>query len=134
MPTDFDLVPAHPEGEPILSQSEAGVPAIRADPLAVDTVGGRVHVEWDANAPVTPMGQLVFFAQFLKTANLFDPWVRECPLRYTSPNAPEVRDVLGTTALSILAGHHRYTHITALRHDLVNPPLLGMSRILSEDA
>ena len=36
--------------------------------------------------------------------------------------------------LSVLAGHRRYAHITALRSDPVNPPLLGMRRVLSEDA
>ena len=77
--------------------------------MPVDTLGGRVYVEWDPQAPVTPYGQLVFFTQFLKTANLFDPWVKECPLSYTSPNAPEVGDVLGTSLLSILSGHQRYT-------------------------
>lgn len=91
-------------------------------------------MDWDPQAPVTPMGQMVFFAQFLKTANLFDPWVQDCPLSYTSPNAPKKEDVLGTVLLSALAGHFRYTHITALRFDTVNPPLLGMSKVLSEDS
>ncbi len=102
--------------------------------MPVDTLGGRVYVEWDPQAPVTPYGQLVFFTQFLKTANLFDPWIKECPLSYTSPNAPEVGDILGTSLLSILSGHQRYTHITALRNDTVNPSLLGMSKVVSEDS
>jgi len=102
--------------------------------LAVDTFGGRIHVEWDPQAAVTPMGQLTFFVDFLKTAELFDPWVEECPLRYASPNAPSKRDVLGTVFLSILAGHKRYAHITSIRSDTVNPPLLGMSRVVSEDS
>src|SRR5438309_9111283 len=36
--------------------------------------------------------------------------------------------------LSVLAGHRRYVHITALRFDGVNPQLLGMSRVCSEDS
>ena len=36
--------------------------------------------------------------------------------------------------LSILAGHHRYSHITGLRGDGVSPQILGMSKIVSEDA
>jgi hypothetical protein len=36
--------------------------------------------------------------------------------------------------LSVLAGHRRYTHITALRCDPVNPPLLGMRKVVSEDS
>ncbi len=36
--------------------------------------------------------------------------------------------------LSVLAGHRRYAHITTLRCDPVNPPLLGMAKVVSEDA
>jgi hypothetical protein len=36
--------------------------------------------------------------------------------------------------LSVLAGHWRYAHTTALRCDPVNPPLLGMDEVVSEDA
>ena len=36
--------------------------------------------------------------------------------------------------LSVLAGHRRYTHITASRCDSVNPPLLGMRKVVSEDS
>jgi hypothetical protein len=36
--------------------------------------------------------------------------------------------------LSVLAGHRRYAHITALRCDPVNSPLLGMRKVLSEDS
>jgi hypothetical protein len=59
-----------------------------------------------------------------------------CPLRYSSSNGGDQhkRDVLGTWFLSILAGHHRYAHITALRGDGVSPQILGMSKIVSEDA
>jgi hypothetical protein len=55
-------------------------------------------------------------------------------LSFTSPNAPRKRDVLGTLLLSVLAGHRRYAHVTALRCDAVNPPLLGMGKVVSEDA
>ena len=102
--------------------------------LAVDTFGGRVHVEWDPQAAVTPLGQLPFFIEFLKLGDLFDPWVEECPLQLTSPNAPTNRDVLGTLLLSVLAGHTRYSHITTIRCDGVNPGLLGMNKIVSEDS
>lgn len=102
--------------------------------LAVDTYGGKVHIEWDPSGADTPFGQLVFFVEFLKTGGLFDPWVDDSPLRYTSNNAPEKRDVLGTVLLSVLAGHHRYSHITTVRSDNVNPGLVGMNKVVSEDA
>jgi len=36
--------------------------------------------------------------------------------------------------LSILSGHRRYAHVTAIRFDGVNPGLLGMNKVISEDA
>jgi len=102
--------------------------------VAVDTFAGRIHVEWDPDAAVTPMGQLPFFIEFLKTSGLYDAFVGDCPLRYTSPNAPKIRDVLGTLVLSILAGHKRYAHITTIRSDRVNPGFLGMESVVSEDS
>jgi hypothetical protein len=103
-------------------------------PVVVDTYAGPVQVEWDPDAAVTPLGHLAFFAEYLKLSGRFDALVADCPLVYLSPNAPSKRDVLGTAVLSILAGHWRYAHITALRGDTVNPPLLGMTRVMSEDA
>jgi hypothetical protein len=37
-----------------------------------DTFAGRVHVEWDNSAAVTPFGQLPFFIEFVKQGGLFD--------------------------------------------------------------
>lgn len=105
-----------------------------ASRVAVDTFAGRIHVEWDPDAAVTPLGQLPFFIEFLKTSGLYEAFAADCPLSYSSPNAPEVRDVLGTLVLSILAGHKRYAHITTIRSDQVNPELLGMTGVLSEDS
>ncbi|MFH1215514.1 MAG: hypothetical protein V1706_03330, partial [Pseudomonadota bacterium] len=103
-------------------------------PVGLDTYAGKIHVEWDPQAAVTPLGQLPFFISFLKTTGLYDNFVETCPLQYTSPNAPSKRDVLGTILMSILAGHNRYAHITSIRFDSVNPDLLGMEKVLSEDA
>jgi hypothetical protein len=91
-------------------------------------------VEWDPQAPVTPLGQLVFFAQFLQTSGRFERWVADCPWHYTSPNAPAVRDLCGTALLSVLAGHHRYAHVSALRGDRVNAPLLGLGQVAGADS
>lgn len=119
----------HPEGESIEPRAEGD-----SYPCKVNTFGGLVHVEWDPQAPVTALGQLVFFIEFLKTAELFAPWVTDCPLTYKSPNAPSKCDVLGSILLSVLAGHNRYAHVSALRADTVNPGLLGMEKVLSEDS
>ena len=108
--------------------------ARQSDSIRLDTYAGKVHVEWDTQAAVTPLGQLPFFTEFLKVSGLFDTFVEECPLQYSSPNAPDKRDILGTLMLSILAGHKRYAHISTIRCDGVNPELLGMKKIISEDA
>ena len=125
MQTRTDPIPTHPSGEQ---------PSVEAYSATVDTFAGRIHVEWDTTAPVTPFGQLPFFIDYLKQAGLFDAWVADCPLSFTSPNAPKKRDLLGTLMLSVLSGHRRYAHVTALRCDPVNPPLLGMRKVVSEDA
>lgn len=91
-------------------------------------------MEWDPSAAVTPLGQLPFFIEFLKVSGLLDAWVADCPLTYQSNNAPDKREVLVTFLLSILAGHHRYAHITAIRQDGIHPELLGVKQLVSEDA
>src|SRR6201984_3872042 len=109
-------------------------PEVEAWSAVADTFAGRIHIEWDTTAPVTPLGQLLFFIEYLKQGGLFDGWVADCPLSLTSPNAPGKRDLLGTVLLSVLAGHRRYGHITGLRRDPVSAPLLGVGRVLSEGA
>ncbi len=105
-----------------------------AEPIQVDTFGGRLHIEWDTDSSATPIGQLAFFADFLKNAGVFDDWVGDCPLSCTRPNAPTNRDILGMWMLSVLACHKRYAHVTALRGDGVGPQVLWMRRIVSKDA
>jgi Transposase DDE domain group 1 len=118
----------HPMGERKKSEE------ITEKPLCpVDTYAGRLHVEWDPQAAVTPLGQLPFFIEFLKTTKLFDELVEECPLKFTSNSASNVRDILGSMMLSVLSGHTRYSHLNALRGEKINAELLGMEKIVSED-
>lgn len=119
----------HPQGENQKHQIAQAV-----DKVAVDTYGGRVYIDWDHDTPVTALGQLSFFIEFLKRTELFDQWIAACPLQLTSPNAPALKDILGTILLSVLSGHTRYSHITTVRTDKVNAPLLGMNKIVSEDS
>ena len=83
---------------------------------------------------VSALGGMVPFAQFLQVSGLFDGLVADAPLSYASNHAPDVRDVLGTSLLSILSGHYRFAHAAALRGDTVTPSLLGMNRVVSEDS
>ena len=120
---------AHPLGE-----RSAALPACVEESLSVDSFAGRIEVRWAPDEAVTAQGQLSFFVDFLKQANLFEPFVEGAPLAYASPNAPTARDVLGTLVLSLLGGAKRYAHVNWLRHDGVNPDLLGMSRVCSDDS
>jgi Transposase DDE domain group 1 len=112
----------HPKGELIIKKNRI-----------IDTYGGVTQVSWDPDAEVTPYGQLVYFVEFLKVAELFENWVKSCPLKYSSNNASEPRDILGTIMLSLLAGHKRYAHMMSMRSDQVTPGLLGMKKVVSDD-
>jgi hypothetical protein len=97
--------------------------------MVADTMGGRVLVRWDDRAQATAHGQIVFFAELLATAGVFDRWVQDCPLRYSSPNASRPRDVLGTLMLGILAGSKRYAHIAGVRGDAVAANKRGRHKV-----
>ena len=102
--------------------------------MRVNTPGGVFSVRWDARGSATALGQLAFFAEYLEATGLFERWLKSCPLSYTSPNAPALVDVLGTWMLSILDGHCRYAHVSALRGDGVAPSILGMNKIIGDDS
>ncbi len=115
----------HPEGDKEVAFSKSEISA-----LVADTFDGKIHIEWDPQAQVTPLGQLPFFIQFLKMGHLFQLWVDQCPLRYASNNAPKKVNVLGSFLLSILSGHTRYAHMTSLMTDSVNATLLVSRQLL----
>jgi len=123
------LVSGHPEGE-------SGKTGFDGSGMvgSLDTFAGKVQVRWVPEAAVSSLGLLPYFIEFLKVSGRFESWVADCPLEYTSGNAPQKRDVLGTILLSVLAGHWRYAHISAIRGDGVNPELLGMTKVVSEDS
>jgi hypothetical protein len=121
----------HPAGEP----ETALVPvASEEEELVIDTPGGRYRASFDEHTPVSPLGPLVFFAQFLQASGRFEALCQDAPLAYGSPNAYPAREVIGTLVLGILAGHWRYAHLSALRFDAVAPGLLGLGGLVSEDS
>src|SRR5258705_3113458 len=130
MSTDRAVAARHPAGE------QPSVERDKERSVIADTFAGRVHVEWEKGegAAMTPLGQLPFFIEYLKQGGLFDGWVAGRPLSLTSPNAPPKRDILGTVMWSGRAGHRRYAHITTLRCDPFNRPLLVMSQLDFQDA
>jgi hypothetical protein len=58
----------HPLGEADRVDNSSLSKAIEAE-----TFAGKVHVEWDPTAAVTPIGQLPFFIEFLKLGHRFNP-------------------------------------------------------------
>src|SRR5258708_35477463 len=98
MSKEEGVVPAHPEGEVQMARKQ------EAEPVnSLDTFAGKVHVKWAPEATVSSLGLMPFFSEFLKTSGHFERWVEDCPLHYTSGNAPEKRHALGTLQLSVLA-------------------------------
>jgi hypothetical protein len=87
-------VQGHPQGEVEVGDDQAAEAG-----TSLDTFAGEIHVKWSPEAAVSSLGLMPFFIEFLKTSGLFDKWVEECPLHYTSANAPEKRNVLGTIAV-----------------------------------
>jgi hypothetical protein len=111
---------AHPEGE---VQVAGNQPAETV--ASLDTFAGKIHVKWAPEATVSSLGLMPFFIEFLKTSGLFEKWVEDCPLHYSSGNAPDKRHVLGTLLLSVVAGHWRHqpgVAGTPLRRANARPP------------
>jgi len=98
------------------------------------TPTGVIHSEKDTGSPITMHGYLPYFAQYLHESGQLDDFIKTCPLTYTSNNAPKVKDVLGTTILSILSGHTRYCHAASLYGDTIAAEMLGMDKIVSHDS
>ena len=90
MALEKEVAVVHPEGEQELVVVGGPNPG-----STVDTFGGMIHVKWDETAAVTPFGQLAFFVEFLKTAGLWEAWVKDCPVTYESHNAPTKAEVFG---------------------------------------
>src|SRR6187549_2262768 len=118
----------HPEGGG--KEAPEGYPAVHR----VETFGGPIQVRWEEDAGVSMYGPLTYFVEFLKVSGIWERFVAECPLHYTSRNAPTKNEILGTILFSVLSGHRRYAHITAIRGDEVLPRLLGIEQFRSEDS
>ncbi len=94
-----------------------------------------MRIQWsDQSKQLTQMAGLAYFVEFLETTGLFEHFVESCPLSYQSNNAPHKRAVLGTILLSVLKGHTRYAHMSALSGNGLDADLLKMQSIPSEDS
>ena len=118
----------HPPGD--CRHEDFGFP----EPHRVETMGGAMQVSWEEDPGISPHGMLTYFFEFLHVSGLWEDFVEQCPLRYTSPNAPTKAEILGTILCGVLGGHRRYAHISGMRGDPVLPKLLGIGRLRSEDS
>jgi hypothetical protein len=82
MPLDEAEKAPHPLGERASRELEE-----ESDRCMIESYAGKAHIRWDDSAAVTAMGQMPVFIDFLKTSGLWDGFVAECPLRYTSPDS-----------------------------------------------
>jgi len=79
------------------------------------------------DAPVTREGELIFFAQFLKTGERWKRLFKQCPLEYIGNQGSGIVNTIGTAVLSILLralalcsyqrGKRRYTQSRIIRDD-----------------
>jgi hypothetical protein len=118
----------HPAGEQSSERIEYPLPH------RVETPGGPMQVRWEEDPGISPHGMLTYFMEFLQISGIWQEFVDQCPLTYTSPNAPTKAEILGTILCSVLSGHRRYAHISGMRGDPVLPKLLGIERLRSEDS
>jgi len=77
-------------------------------------------VEWDGGAPVTPLGQLPFFIEYLKQGGLFDGLVADCPPICTSKMRAHIRDDVSSNSIrrDFHEDHHRHIGVRFSRRDL----------------
>ena len=101
-----------------------------AQTVDIPAFGGKLDVNRNPESQVTQWGGLAYFVSYLKTSGLFDRLVEDAPFHYTSPNAPDVRDIVGTTVPAIVCGFTRYVHINRLRNDTAPAALLELGRIV----
>lgn len=112
-------------------------PSAKADKdfsLSAVTLGGKVRLVWDERVEMSTNAHHVLFSEFLQSGGLFERFVREAPLVYTSNNAPEKRDVLGTAVLGIVDGAKRFRHFDSLTGDGVSAETFGMEKTMSCDS
>src|ERR1017187_3644952 len=106
MSADYGVVVnlrSHPMGQSKLKRLKSEEMLLSC--AGVQTMAGRIQVRWATESGATPTGQVAYFIEFLNLTGLWSRWLEDCPLTYSSPNAPDKTDVLGTWMLSVLAGH-----------------------------
>ena len=62
----------------------------------ISTLGGDYALKWNGETHMSVNVHAALLSQFAKAGGFFDLLVETCPMRLTSNNAPEVRDLVAT--------------------------------------
>jgi len=92
-------------------------------------------VEWSDCSRATPLGGMAYFGHYLHANGLLNDLMSDCPLKYTSNNAPKPQQVVGSLICAILKGARRYAHISQIYGDTLCAETLGIKGgFVSEDS
>ena len=86
----------------------------------IETPGGDYALKWDDETQMGVNAHAALLSQFAKAGGFLDRLVETCPMRLTSNNAPEVRDLIATVMVSMINGATRFRHFDRLRGDCEN--------------
>lgn len=100
----------------------------------IETLGGGYALKWDDETQMSVNAHAALLSQFAKAGGFLDRLVETCPMRLTSNNAPEVRDLIATVMVSMINGATRFRHFDRLRGDAASAELFGVRRFMSCDS
>ena len=100
----------------------------------ISTLGGDYALKWDDETQMSVNAHAALLSQFAKAGGFFDRLVETCPMRLTSNNAPEVRDLIATVMVSMVNGATRFRHFDRLHGDTATAELFGVGRFMSCDS
>lgn len=100
----------------------------------ISTLGGDYALKWDDETQMGVNAHAALLSQFAKAGGFLDRLVGTCPMRLTSNNAPEVRDLIATVVVAMVNGATRFRHFDRLRGDRATAELFGVGRFMSCDS
>ena len=100
----------------------------------IETLGGEYALKCDDETQMSVNAHAALLSQFARAGGFFDRLVETCPMRLTSNNAPEVRDLIATVMVSMVNGATRFRHFDRLHGDTATAALFGVGRFMSCDS
>lgn len=95
--------------------------------------GGRKVLLRGTERPVTPLGGLSVFFEFLGRIGYEEAVKRSMPVELRSPNAIDPAHTFTTFLVSVLAGARRFAHAGLIRADRTLHQMLGIVRVPTDD-